>query len=424
MVVVVAATTPLQWELESLQNWNTMLKTHKIALDPNNIQRNWFAQQCGYARFAYNQALADFKTELEQDNFLSAPKLNKRFNDAKKEHDWIKGMDQVVANKSIFVNLSSAINNWVGKRAKFPKFKRRGKHDSFTTNNQSVEVKGKQIKLPKIGWINMFESLRFVGKIMKVTVSRVAHRWFVSITVEVAEDTEAIDNSMHPAIGIDVGINTLATCSDGEKYDNPRPLKRYERKLVREQRRLSKKKSKSHNWYKQLLKVQRIHYKIACIRNDTHHKVTNAIVNKASAIGIETLKITNMLKNKKLSKALSDTGIGNFLTILKTKAEARGISITEADTFFASSKTCSSCGHKKKDLQLKDRTYHCSQCGISIDRDINAAINLKNVAVGHTETQNACGVPNQSSVQEAFRIDAQDIETGKATWKQLSLFPA
>ena len=399
------------------------LRTHKIALDPNNIQMRWFAQQCGYARFAYNQALADFKTELERDNFLSAPKLNKRFNAAKKAHDWIKGMDQVVANKSIFVNLAAAINNWVGKRAKFPKFKRRGKHDSFTTNNQCVEVKGKQIKLPKIGWIRMFESLRFVGKIMKVTVSRVAHRWFVSITVEVAEDTEAIDTSMHPAIGIDVGINTLATCSDGEKYENPRPLKRYERKLARAARKLSKRKVKSNNWYKQLLKVQRVHYKIACLRNDTHHKVSTAIVKKASAIGIETLKITNLLKNKKLSKALSDTGIGNFLTILKTKAEARGITIVEAEQFYASSKTCSGCGHKKKDLQLKDRTYHCGQCGISIDRDVNAAINLRNVAVGQTETQNACGVLNQSSVQETFRIDAQDSETGKVVWKQLRLFP-
>ena len=125
-----------------------MYKTHKIALNPNNIQRNWFAQQCGYARFAYNQALADFKSELAKDNFLSAAKLNKRFNTDKKELSWTKDMDQVVANKSIFGNLSAAIDNWIGKRGKFPKFKRRGKHDSFTTNNQSVEVKGKSIRLP------------------------------------------------------------------------------------------------------------------------------------------------------------------------------------------------------------------------------------------------------------------------------------
>ena len=422
MVGVVAPATPLQWELESFQNWNTMYRTHKIALNPNNEQRNWFAQQCGYARFAYNHALADFKSELANDNFLSTVQLNKRFNAYKKQYDWTKDMDQVVANKSIFGNLSVAIANWVGKRAKFPKFKRRGKHDSFTTNNQSVEVKGKQIKLPKIGWISMFQALRFVGRIIKVTVSRVAHRWFVSITVD-TEDTEVVDNSTHPVVGIDVGINTLATCSDGTKYDNPRPLKGYERKLKIEQRKLSKKVLKSKNWFKQLHKVQRIHYRIACIRNDAHQKATTDIINRVSGIGIETLKVSNMLKNKKVAKALSDSALGGFLSKLKTKAETLGIPVTEADPFFASSKTCSSCGHKKDDLTLKDRMYHCGECGVSIDRDINAAINLRDVAVGRTETQNACGVPNQSSVQDTHRLDAQDIETGNCIWTQTKLLP-
>ena len=289
-----------------------MLRTHKIALDPNNKQRRWFAQQCGYARFAFNHALADFKLELDKNNFLSATELNSRFNKCKKEYAWTKGMDQVVANKSIFGNLSSAIANWVGKRGKFPRFKKKGMRDAFTTNNQFVEVKGKSIKLPKIGWIKMFQELRWIGKILKVTISRTAHRWFVSITVD-TEDTEAVDTSTHPVVGVDVGINTMATLSDGTKYDNPRPLKRYERKLNRAQRRLSKRKVKSNNWYKQLHKVQRIHYKIACIREDAHHKATTDIVNNASAIGIETLKIKNMLKNKKLAKALSDSALGGFL---------------------------------------------------------------------------------------------------------------
>ena len=399
-----------------------MLKTHKIALNPNNIQRRWFAQQCGYARFAYNHALAAFRSELAKDNFLSTAKLNKRFNVDKKQYDWTKDMDQVVANKSIFGNLGAAISNWVCKRAGFPKFKKRGIRDSFTTNNQSVAVKGKRIKLPKIGWINMFETLRFVGKIMKVTISRTAHRWFVSITVDDAEDTEVVDNSTHPAIGIDVGINTLATCSDGSKYENPRPLKRYEKKVAREQRRLSKRKVKSNNWYKQLQKVQRIHYKIACIRQDRHQKVSTDLVNHASAIGIETLKITNLLKNKKIAKALSDAGLGDFLTILKTKAETRGIPVTEADQYFASSKICSSCGHKKKDLTLSERTYHCSECGISIDRDINAAINLKPTTAGHAE-RHACGVQISPQFRKQFGKEARDTESGKASLKQLTMFP-
>ncbi|RKU07840.1 transposase, partial [Candidatus Poribacteria bacterium] len=230
-------------------------------------------------------------------------------------------------------------------------------------------------------WIKMREALRFVGKIIQVTISRTAHRWFVSITVE-TEDTGLVDTSTHPVIGIDVGISTLATLSDGTKYDNPRPLKRYERKLRREQRKLSRKVLLSNNWFKQKRSVERVHYRIACIRNDAHHKATTDIVSKASAIGIETLKITNILKNRKLAKALSDSALGGFLLKLKTKAEALGIPVVEAPHFFASSKTCSCCGHKKKDLALSERTYHCSECGTSIDRDINAAINLRTLAVG------------------------------------------
>ncbi|MYB66466.1 transposase, partial [Candidatus Poribacteria bacterium] len=194
---------------------------------------------------------------------------------------------------------------------------KRGERDSFGTNNQSVEVNGKSVKLPKMGWIKMFEDLRFEGEISKVTISRTAHRWFISITVE-TENTIAVDKtSTHPVIGIDVGINTLATCSDGSKYENPRPLKRYEKKLARFQRRLSKRVRGSNNWYKQKDKVARLHYRIACMREDAHQKATTDIVNRVSGIGIETLKVSNMLRNRKIAKALSDSALGGFLSIFK-----------------------------------------------------------------------------------------------------------
>ncbi len=391
--------------------------THKIALNPNNKQRKWFAQQCGYARFAYNQALADFKKHCaETGEYLSAGELDARFNVYKKEYAWTADMDQVVSQQSIYKHLGAAITNWVKKLARFPRFKKKGIRDSFSSTNQSAEIKGKQLRLPKIGWVKMFQELRFEGKISSITISRTAHRWFVSITVE-TENTIAVDkHSTHPVIGIDVGINTLATCSDGSKYENPRPLKRYEKKLARCQRRLSKRVKGSKNWYKQNAKIARLHYKIACIRNDAHHKATTDIVSRASGIGIETLKVSNMLKNRKLAKALSDSALGGFLSMLKTKAEAHGIIPKEVDQFFASSKTCSSCGHQKQDLDLSERTYQCGCCGISIDRDVNAAINLRNVAVGHTETKNDCGVqvrPRKSSGEEA-----KNIETVKGIWKQ------
>ena len=384
-----------------------MIKTHKIALDPNRDQLAWFYQQCGYAKFAYNSALSDFKAELASDTFLSMYDLNKRFNKKKKAFDWTQAQDQRAAMYAVH-NLGSAIDNWKAKRAKFPRLKRRGCKHSYTTDEQAVRMEGKRIKLPKIGWIKTFEALRFRGKIVSVTISRTAHRWFASVSVEVqppirrcpasseffdwyASEVEVgtpheIERSIYPTLGIDVGISTLATLDDGTKYENPKPLKRYERKLAREQRKLSRKVFLSKNWYKQKRKVERLHYRIACIRRDAHHKATTDILIGASRVGIETLQITNLLKNRKLAKALSDAALGGFLEKLKTKVKSLGIPIVQADRFFASSKNCSSCGHKKENLMLSDRQYDCSHCGMSIDRDVNAAINLRNLAAGYAES--------------------------------------
>ena len=361
------------------------LRSHKIALRPTDAQKSWFAQQCGYARFAYNAALNDFKSGLDADDYRSFIDLNNRFNKAKKEIRWTKDMDQRVALYSIR-NLSEGIKRWNDKLNRFPKFKKRGSRQSYTTDEQSVKVEGKRIKLPKIGWVRMFEALRFKGALIRVTISRTAHRWFVSITVDTGTPHTPRDTRGLPVIGVDVGINSLATLDNGTQYENPRPLKRYERKLKREQRKLSRKVFLSNNWYKQKDRVARLHYKIACIRDDAHHKATTEIVNSAIAIGIETLKVTNMLKNRNLAKALSDSALGGFLGKLRTKAEVLGIPIVQASQFFASSKTCSHCGHKKDDLTLSDRQYHCSSCGYTEDRDVNAALNLKHLAVGHTES--------------------------------------
>ena len=163
-----------------------MIKTQKITLHPNCDQVAWFYQQCGYAKFAYNSALSDFKKELAADNFLSMYDLNKRFNQKKKAHDWTKSQDQRAAMYALH-NLGQAIDNWKSRRAKFPKLKKRGCRHSYTTDEQAVRMEGKRIKLPKIGWIKTFETLRFRGKIVSVTISRTAHRWFASISVEVQD---------------------------------------------------------------------------------------------------------------------------------------------------------------------------------------------------------------------------------------------
>ncbi|MCE2416252.1 transposase [Candidatus Poribacteria bacterium] len=356
-----------------------MILSHKIALDATDDQCVWFSQQCGYARFAFNHALSDYNNEPRP-----WKELNTRFNIAKRAIDWTREMDQRAALFGI-KHLGDAISRWKSGQNRRPKKKRRRNRQSYSTDPNTVKVEWKRIRLPKIGWVRMYQKLRHKGDITKVTISRIAHRWFVSITVDTGKPNALRDTRGLPAIGIDVGINSLATLDTGKQYLNPRPLKKYEKKLRREQRKLSKKEYLSNNWYKQKRKVERIHYKIACIRNDAHHKATTEIINMASVIGIETLKMTNMLRNKNLAKALSDSALGGFLSLLKSKAEVLGVPVIEAPQFYASSKTCSHCGHKRKALSLSERTYHCSECSSSIDRDINAAINLKTLAVGQTE---------------------------------------
>ncbi|MCG9134458.1 helix-turn-helix domain-containing protein, partial [Candidatus Poribacteria bacterium] len=183
------------------------LRSHKIALRPTQSQKAWFAQQCGYARFAYNAALSDFKSGLDKDDWRSFIDLNNRFNQGKKAFDWTKGMDQRAALYAI-KNLSEGVKRWQDKLNRFPKYKKRGTRQSYTTDEQSVKVEGKHIKLPKIGWIRMFQELRFEGEMIRVTISRTAHRWFVSITVDTGTPNHPRDTRGLPVIGVDVGINS------------------------------------------------------------------------------------------------------------------------------------------------------------------------------------------------------------------------
>ena len=339
------------------------------------------SQHAGYARVAYNFGLSSFKQGLEADEWRTYVDIKREFNAVKYDKfDWCKELSQN-ASKNALHNLGDAVTRWKKGQNSFPVYKKRSDRISYQADNGTgtVEVYKKRINLPKIGWVRMREQLRYKGTISKVVVSKRNNRWFVSVLIDCD-----ISNFKHQPplfddkqpLGVDVGINTLATCSNGDTYDNPRPLKRYERKLARANRSLSRKVYLSKNWHKAKAVVSGVHYRIGCIREDAHHQASIRIVRKASAIGIETLHISGLLKNRKLAKALSDSALSGFLTLLKYKADRRGIPITEADQFFASSKTCSRCGEKKKDLTLSDRTYHCSECGLDIDRDFNAAINL------------------------------------------------
>ena len=360
-----------------------ILRTQQIELKPNNKQFTLMAQHAGYARVAYNFALSSFQAGQDKDEWRSYIDIKREFNAVKRDlFPWCLGLSQN-ASKNAIHNFGDALTRWKKGQNKFPAHKKRSGKCSYQADNGAgtVEVYEKRIHLPKIGWVRMREELRYTGEISKVVVSKRNGRWFVSILVRCDSNNynhqpSLFEKQEKEPIGIDVGINTLATCSNGDTYDNPRPLKRYERKLARANRALSRKVLRSKNWHKAKATLSGVHYRIACIREDAHHQATTKIVRKASAIGIETLNISGLLRNRKLAKSLSDSALSRFLTMLKYKADRRGIPITEADRFFASSKTCSQCGHKKDDLTLSDRQYHCNACGADIDRDLNAAINL------------------------------------------------
>ena len=371
-----------------------MLRTHKIALDPTNIQATLFAQHCGYARVAFNHALADFKDGLDNNEWRSHFDLRKRFNAIKREtYGWCDELSQHAAKNAIHNNFKDAVARWRSGQNKFPKFKKRAHGQSYQADNGkgTILVEGNHIRLPKIGWVRMHEPLRYLGTICKVVIKKHGHRWFASILVDTFTDDPIPDASDKPVVGVDVGIKHLAVTSEGIYYDNPKTLARYERKLKRLQRHLSRKVKGSQNWYKLKDRIAKLHYRITCIRKDAHHKATTAIVNGASRIGIESLNVAGLLKNHRLAKALSDASLSNFLTLLKSKAERLDIEIVAADRFYPSSKTCSRCGVIDSDLSLSDRVYHCRDCGHTQDRDLNAAINLRNLAVSCTESQNASG---------------------------------
>ena len=365
-------------------NWSYSLevnRTQQIELNPNNKQATLMAQHAGYGRVAYNFALSSFRAGQEQDEWRSHVDIKREFNAVKREKfHWCSVLSQNAAKNAIH-NFGDAITRWKSGQNKFPVPKKRSDKISYQADNGAgtVKVYKKRINLPKIGWVRLREELRYTGEVSRVVISKRNNRWYASILLRCDSNNynhqQPLFDEKEP-IGIDVGINTLATCSNGDTYDNPRPLKRYERKLTRANRSLSRKVLRSKNWYKAKRRLGSVHDRISNIREDAHHQATTKIVRKASAIGVETLNISGLLRNRKLAKALSDSALSRFLTMLKYKAERRGIPITQADRFFASSKTCSSCGHKKKELFLSERVYHCLKCGFECDRDLNAAINL------------------------------------------------
>ncbi len=353
-----------------------MILSHKIRIYPTKKQEILLIKSCGVARFAYNWGLAEWKKQYENGEKPNGNKLKKQFNSIKKsEFTWVYECPKD-ANQKPFIDLQNSFTRFFKKISGFPKFKKKGQRDSFYISNDQFSIKSGIVKLPRIGNVKISESLRFDGKIMSATISRTADMWFISISVEIKDyQRERIfDNK----IGIDLGIKDFIITSNGNKSGRLNPLKQNLKKLRKLSRRHSRKKKGSKNRNKSRIKLAKLHYKITCKRKDSIHKVTNQLCKENQFIAIEDLNVKGMIKNRKLSRSITDVGWAKFRRQLGYKSLIYNNIIIVINRFFPSSKQCSNCGCLKDDLKLSDRIYKCEHCGYIIDRDINASINILN----------------------------------------------
>lgn len=350
-------------------------KAYKFRLKPNQEQRNLIERTFGSARFIYNRLLADSKAHYETTG------KSKIFTPAmyKKEFPWLKEVDSLaLANAQM--NMKKAFTNFFQKRAQFPKFKSK-KHPkrSYSTNsvNNSIRIEGNKVKLPKLGLVT-FVNHRLIPqdhKIKSATISRTSTgKYFISILIEY--QMEIIKQPSYNTVGLDFSMKELYVSSDGKKANFPRYYRAMEKKLARAQRKLSKRVKGSNNYHKQRLIVAKLHEKVANQRKDLLHKKSRELVSTYGAIAIEDLNMKGMSQALNFGKSVSDNGWGMFTTFLEYKVKLEGKQVVKIDKWYPSSKTCSSCGALKSNLKLSDRTFSCD-CGYTVDRDVNASINIK-----------------------------------------------
>lgn len=364
-----------------------MLKAYKYRIYPNKKQEELIQKTFGCVRFVYNKCLV-YKIDKYKNENISLSRIdcnNYKNRVLKKEYEWLKEVDKFALDNAV-INMDNAYQKFFKEYAGFPKFK--SKHNnkkSYTTNCVKTTAGGSiridfiknKILLPKFKWVKAKLHKKFDGKIKSATISQVpSGKYFVSIFVE----TEHIPmESTGCMIGIDLGIKDLLITSDGEKFDNIRTTKKYEKKLAKEQRKLSHKQKGSKNWNKQRIKVARVHEKIKNTRIDNLHKISHKLISENQVIVSEDLAVSNMVKNHNLAKAVSDCGWYELTRQLQYKAEWNNRQYIKIGRFVKSSQTCNVCGYinsKTKDLSVREWT--CPECGTVHDRDINAAINILN----------------------------------------------
>ena len=358
-----------------------MLLAHKIELRPTQQQADYLDRACGSRRHAFNQLLAHFN----QDGVKWSKKVaNEKYKELRLEFPWYAEVSQRVTRNTVddlhnaFSHFFRRVKN--GEKAGYPKFKKRGLHDSFSLREKpKFDVDGRTLRIEKLKTrIKMRQELRFTGTPCQVTISKRAGKYFASILV----DTQDYDTK-HPereSVGVDFGIKDLATCSDGQIFAANQKLKHSLKRLAKKQRALSRKTKGSNRYAKARQAVAKLHYRISNQRLAVLHEVSNYLTAKFKLITIENLNVKGMIKNHKLARAISDAGFGMLREFIEYKAYLRGCQVVIADRFFPSSRKCSvlDCDYINDNLTLSDREWQCPDCKTTHDRDRNASWNLDN----------------------------------------------
>ncbi len=373
-----------------------MKRAHVIRLNPTPEHETYFRKACGVARHAYNWALARWKEARAEGKRVTMRDLKAEYNKIKGEQfPWCYEVTKC-APEQAFSDLGQAFANYWrmkeegtqpklkhprkdGEEAGFPHFKSK-KRDrlSFYLANDKFSVDGHTLHVPKLGEVNMTEELRFHGKILSATLSSRAGWWFVSIAVEVEHETPTHNGG---TVGIDLGIKTLATLSDGTVVENQKHYRRGVGRLQGLSKGLSRKVEGSQNWWKNAKKLAKAHYRVVCERSDTLHKMTTRVAQTSALIGLEDLNAKGMLANHHLAQVVSDASFFEVKRQLLYKAEQHGGYVQLVDRWYASSKTCHHCGWVKEDLTLAERVWVCEQCQAVNERDFNAALNIRDEAL-------------------------------------------
>ena len=381
-----------------------MYKALKIELKLTNEQKIQVNKTIGTERFIYNEYVKYNQEQYELGNkFVSAFDFSKYINNVylpnNPDKKWIKDVSSKSVSKAMVYG-EKAFKNFFKGLSGFPVFKKKGKNELgayfVKDNKKDFEFYRHKIKIPTLKFVRVKE-YGYIPKnanIKSGTISKIADRYFLSLVIEV-DDIVKTENKSIKGLGVDLGIKDTAVCSDGRIFKNinkTKKVKKLKKKIKREQRKMARsiEYSKSNkiklkeckNFNKKKLKMQRLFYRLNCIRYDYNNKMVDEITRtKLKYITIEDLKVSNMMKNKHLSKAIQEQNFYSIRTKLINKCKERNIELRLVDTFYPSSKICSCCGSIKKDLKLNDRIYKCSNCGLEIDRDYNASINLEKAQV-------------------------------------------